>query len=180
MDREPCPSPIDTQQEWNPGALHLPQSPEGGYHFLWHHLQPEINSTPGPRDDAISPGATLPFFQRTESRELGILTWPQGNPPACFAEASPGGRIASPSPFLASQLQTGGSETLPSLAEAQERQSPSPDQSLAKAGGCPVGPIRHGLWLRPPCPGQGVPLPWILILPWFYPWVGGKMRLLSA
>lgn len=75
---------------------------EGINSFSTHPLQPEMNSCPGPKDYGLFPGGTSPSFQRTESREVGIWTWPPGKPPTYCVEASLGGKTAAPSPFLGS------------------------------------------------------------------------------
>lgn len=72
------------KQEWNPGALHLPSALRAGSFSSAHPLKPGINSSPGPRDYGIFPGATLLFSQRTKSREAGTGARTHGKPPACL------------------------------------------------------------------------------------------------
>lgn len=116
-------------------GIHLLRALREGNKPSWAHpLQPEINSSPGPKDYGIFLPGTWPFFQRTGSWEVGI--WALAPNLLCRGLSQRQDCISFPIPGLPSST-LGSSETLPGLA------SPSPPQSRAKTGACPGGSLWH-------------------------------------
>lgn len=116
-----------------------------------HPLQPEINSSPGPKDYDIFPGGHLALFPEDRKQGGGYL----GLAPnlLCRGLSKRQDCISFPIPGLPSST-LGPGNCLVWLRGSGKAASPSLQQSQAKTGDCPVDSIWHWLWLMPTCLGQ--------------------------